>query len=173
MNIIKLLLIPLLAVSFDAGADDIEKADALFKEGKANEAVSTLQRLIQNGDAYAEYLLGIHYSFGIYLEKDFKKAEQLFTNGCKTYVEPCWRLGGLYESSGMLDSAEKYYLIAAKGDNLRSYSALYYLYSNKQWSGADEKKAKEWFEKLVAADKTNKGGCDKNRNLTRRSKTTR
>ena len=169
MEMTKLISLLLLFFSSSSIASSVHEAYEHFKKDEDEKGLKMLTELANKGDVYANYSLGVINYYGNHGQNNLEKAELIFLSGCKEYVEPCWRLGQLYKKLNKFDLSEKYLLIAANENNLRAYSDLYYLYSNKKWSGANSKKADEWLTKLNAADKTNKSDCNKKSNLTKRS----
>lgn len=169
MEKIRLILLLLLVFSTKTSANSVQEAYEYLKNDNVDKGLVLLTKLANEGDSYARYSLGVINYYGNHGQNNLIKAESIFLSGCQEYVEPCWRLGQLYKKTNKLELSEKYLLIAAHENNLRAYSDLYYLYSNKKWEGYNAEKANEWFAKLNAADKSNKDDCNKKQNLTRRS----
>ena len=86
------------------------------------------------GDVYAYYRLGLAYQFGLGVEKDVKRAEELFEEGTKYAIDRdnCYcKLGNFCYERGEYERASEYYEKAAQLNNHRALLNIAIGYLNK------------------------------------------
>ena len=115
-------------------AQEFDDGYAMFMLGEcymhelANEyayehAVYWYQYALEHGNTYAYYPLGIAYQFGYGVEKDLKRAEELFEEGTKYAIDKdnCYcKLGNFCYERGEYEKAQEYYGKASVLNNARA-----------------------------------------------------
>ena len=99
-----------------------------YMHERANEyayehAVYWYKYALDHGSVYAYYPLGIAYQFGYGVEKDLRRAEELFEEGAKYAIDRdnCYcKLGNFYYERGEYEKAREYYEKASALNNARA-----------------------------------------------------
>lgn len=134
--------------SFTARAEEpsFDGAQLLWKSGKEQEAIKMFQALSDNGDVRAQNTLGSYYYVGLKVQKDVKKAQELWQLACDGGLwQSCTNVGLLYMEDHKFSEAERLFLHNAHHYKDRgAMRNLVKLYRTATWVGKSEKKAKQW-----------------------------
>ena len=99
-------------------------------------AVYWYQYALDHGNTYPYYPLGIAYQFGYGVEKDLKRAEELFLEGTKYAIDRdnCYcKLGNFSYERGEYEKAQEYYGKAVVMNNARSLLNMAIGYFNRDF----------------------------------------
>ena len=139
--LLSFLVSPLFAVSFDCSSaiSETEKATCSSAE---------------QGDANAQYDLGIMYVFGEAVERDYKRAVYWLSKAAKQeHSGAQWTLGLMYDhGEGLEQNYEKalyWYKKAAEQGDARAQNDLGLMYYNEKGVKQDYDKVKYWFSKAA------------------------
>lgn len=134
--------------SFTTQAEEpsYEGAQLLWKAGREQEALAMFQALSDKGDVRAQNTLGSYYYVGLKVQKDPRKAEELWQLACDGGMwQACTNVGLLFIDEKKFNEAERLFLHNAQHYKDRgAMRNLVKLYRNPNWAGKSEKKAKEW-----------------------------
>jgi TPR repeat protein len=173
-NLIKtLVLMLMLSFSHAAIAGDLE--DGLTAEQK--NVVATALRLwtplAEQGDASAQYALGIAYDQGLGVAQDYKTAVKWYTLAAEQgYADAQYNLGNMY-SKGLrvahdYKTAIKWYTLSAEQGHAKAQLMLGFGYALGQGVAQDFVKAHMWFN-IAEIDETS--GAIKNRDIVAKKMT--
>jgi len=151
-----LLAMFLSSSAFQAAAfADMDEANSAYDRGNYEKAFSMYKQYAEQGDALAQYDLGLMYYDGTGVSQDFQKAAQWVTNAAeKGLAEAQTLLGGLYfEGKGVKQDYEasvRWYLIAAKKGNVDAEYNMGYMYENGFGVPLDCDRAEVWYSKAAS-----------------------
>jgi TPR repeat protein len=87
-----------IALSSPLAAQDFDKGWAAYQRGDYATALQEWRPLAEQGQAAAQYRLGVMYAYGIRVEKDFKEARRWYEKAARQGDAPAaYELGVLYE----------------------------------------------------------------------------
>jgi TPR repeat protein len=123
---------------------------------------------IYQGDAKAQYNLGVMYRDGEGVRQDYKKAIEWTEKAAKQgYVSAQYNLGVMYDNGQGVrqdyKKAKEWYEKAANQGDVDAQYNLGIMYDNGEGVKQDKKIAKEWFGK--ACDGGYQKGCDEYKKL--------
>ena len=140
-----------LAVSLFAG--EFEQAMEAYKRGSFIEALNGFYILAKNGDAKAQYNVGLMYANGQGGQKDIRKAMSWYEKAAQQDLASAqYNLATLYQAAGELDphaytKAAYWYEKAANSGMMQAFNNLAALYLEGQGVKKDPQKALMLFEK--------------------------
>lgn len=118
-----------------------------------NKGYDYILRAANQNDANAYFELATFYETGEVVDKDIDKAIEMLKKSADLGLEDAYfRLGAIYENTYKdLESALKYYLMAAEKGICESYSYIADIYINKESLNMDATKANEFYQKSIDA----------------------
>ena len=139
----------ILKADFQKGLDAARSEDYLT-------AIKEWRPLAEQGDAYAQYYLGLMYDGGYGVEQNFRKAAQWFLLAAEQGITSAqFNLGFIYQMGRGVtidhNEAEKWYLLVAEKGDIDAQYSLGILYFEGDDNIIDIKKAFKWFS--IAAEK--------------------
>jgi TPR repeat protein len=174
-NLIKtLLVVLLLSVNHAAIAGDLEDSDAAAKKGDYATALRLWEPLAEQGNAEAQYNLGVLYAYGKGVVQDYKTAVKWFTLAAEQGdAKAQYNLGLIYSYGGLTrdiitavrkylndedvtqdyTAAVKWFTLAAEQGNAKAQSELGEMYAYGQGVAQDYKTAVKWY--TLAAEQGN------------------
>lgn len=152
----------LLATAAPAWADNttqFEQAAAAYQAGNYNQAFRLWQLLAQQGDAEAQYNLGVMYEKGQGVEQNYQQAVAWYQKAANQGdAEAQFNLGGMYyNGQGVAQNYQQalawYQKAANQGVAMAQYS-LGVMYAKGQGVAQDFQQAKAWWQKVLAQPDT-------------------
>ena len=158
--VLALLVVPTMAV-----AQDFDKGLAAAQTGDFATALQEFTPLAEQGNAWAQYNLGLMYDFGQGVTQDYAEAARWFRlSADQGYAPPQFNLGVMYSNGQGVtqDYAEavKWYRLAAEQGDAEAQSNLGIMYANGQGVPQDFTAAHMWFN-IAAANGNELGGTNR------------
>ena len=150
------LLIGFSLISFPGWAADFHKGLAAADSGDFATALRQWTQLAEQGDAAAQYNLGLMYDLGKGIPQDFKIAAKWYTLAAEQGVaEAQFNLGVMYKNGEGVPqdyrTAVKWYTLAAEQGDIDAQSSLGFMYGTGQGVIQDDVYAHMWWN-IAASD---------------------
>ena len=158
-KLITVLITALLLIEGSAyAAGTLEVAEAAYSKGNYAEAAKLLKPLAMNGDAKAQFRLGMMYNIGIKEIQDYAEAAKWFKlSAARGYALGQFHLGTMYDYGKGVPKdyvmAVKWYKLAAEQGQAGAQEFLGHMYQFGNGVVKDNVKAYMWFN--LAAAQTN------------------
>lgn len=149
-----LLIAVLLLFLVPAAYADLDGARSAYEKGNYTHAFSMYKEYAEQGDADAQYALGVLYYDGKGVIKDIQQSAKWITKAAEKGVTKAQLfLGNLYfAGEGMkqdYEDAIKWYLLAAKKGNVDAQFNMGLMYENGFGVAVDCDRAHEWYSKAA------------------------
>ena len=140
----------LCATSLPAHGADLEKAEAAYESGDYDTALQQLRPLAEQGDAGAQYSLGLMYDNGNGVPQDYKEALRWYRLAAEQgNAEAQYNLGLMYGNGNGVPQdykeAARWFRLAAEQGSARAQHNLGVMYYNGHGVPQDYTYAHMWF----------------------------
>lgn len=154
INVI-LSFIALLSITFSSFGGPLEEGSAAIQQKDYKKAFSLLLPIAKEGNAFAQYNVGVMYAQGVGVEKNEKEATQWYRKAADQGDSDAQsNLALMYETGRGFEKdyqkAMEWYLKAATQGNAMAQQNIGSLYLNGYGVKKDDKKAFEWYSKAAS-----------------------
>lgn len=157
-----------LSITAPAMADDWDTAMSHYDNQNYNQAFSIFKRLAEQGNASAQYNLGVMYEKGLGVKQDDAQAVWWYQKSAEQgYADAQFNLGNMYyNGQGIRQShanAMTWWKKAYAQGHAKATYNIGILYDNGDGVHQNKSTAKKWYGK--ACDLGHQGGCNEYRKL--------
>ncbi len=145
---LRVILLAVVCATGTSGAATLQEADAVYKNGRYEQALQLFFPLAEKGDPFAQYRLGEMYSLGLGVRQDSSRAIAWYGRAAaQGHLDAQNNIGVVYCDQGEHGMALKWFLKAARAGNAAAQFNTGNMYYNGSGATRDQAKAARWYLK--------------------------